>query len=103
MASQRQPFLDRLIARILAFGVFLACVGALAWLHRADLWPGEAGDLAADDPFARCFAGRAAEIDRMLAEGVIEQVQAELFKTRAEAMCRSETPGSGDMPPALNR
>ena len=102
-ASPRRPFLDRLIARILAFGVFLACVGALAWLHRADLWPGEAGDLAADDPFARCFAGRAAEIEQMLAEGMIQEPQAELFKTRAEAMCRSETPGSGGMPPALNR
>ena len=36
----------------------------------------------------------------MLAEGLIQAAQAELFKTRAEAMCRAETQGPGG-PPAL--
>ena len=81
--------------------VFLACAGALAWLHRADLWPGAASESVADDPFARCFAERAAEIDQMLAEGVIAEPQAELFKTRAEAMCRATTGPDGGSGPGL--
>jgi hypothetical protein len=48
---------------------------------------------AADGPFARCYAVRAAEIDGMLAEGLIDRALAELFKSRAEAMCRVETQG----------
>jgi hypothetical protein len=89
--TSRRPFLDRPLARLLAFGVFLLCLGALAWLHRADLWPGDASQATANDPFAGCFAERAAEIDRMLVEGVIEEPQALLFKARAEAMCRAQT------------
>jgi hypothetical protein len=101
--SPRPAFLDRPLARILALGVFLGCLGALAWLHRADLWPGEASQAATDDPFARCVAGRAAEINRMLAEGMIQEAQALLFKTRAEAMCRAETQGSGTGMPSPRR
>jgi hypothetical protein len=94
MTPPPQFFLDRPVARVLAFCVFLACAGALAYLHRADLWPSEARQADADDPFARCFAERAADVDRMLADGVIQEEQAALFKTRAEAMCRA-TSGSG--------
>ncbi|HYZ26170.1 MAG TPA: hypothetical protein VE597_04625, partial [Geminicoccaceae bacterium] len=60
-----------------------------------------ASGTAADDPFGRCFAERAAQIDRMQSEGLIEAAQAELFKTRAEAMCRAETQPSDDGMPAL--
>jgi hypothetical protein len=48
----------------------------------------------------RCFAERSGQIDQMLAEGLIQAAQAELFKTRAEAMCRAESQGPGG-PPAL--
>jgi hypothetical protein len=91
VAGRREPFLDRPVARLVALGVALLCIAILAWLHRADLFPRFAPE-AADDPFARCFAERAAEIDGMLDEGVIDQARAELFKSRAEAMCRAETP-----------
>jgi hypothetical protein len=87
----RAAFLDRPVARLVALAVLLACVAALAWLHRADLFPARFAQQAADDPFALCFAGRAAEIDRMVSEGLIDQARATLFKTRAEAMCRAET------------
>jgi hypothetical protein len=86
-----RSFLDRPIARVLALCVALLCAGALAWLHRADLFPTTFAPQAADDPFARCFAERSAEVDRMLSEGMIDQARAELFKSRAEAMCRTET------------
>jgi hypothetical protein len=87
----REQFLDRPVARLVALGVALLCVAVLAWLHRADLFPAAFAPEAADDPFARCFAGRTAEIDGMLDEGLIDRARAELFKTRAEAMCRAET------------
>ena len=90
MVRPREPFLDRPAARLLALGVALLCVAILASLHRADLFPRFARE-AADDPFARCFAERAAEIDGMLDENVIDQARAELFKSRAEAICRAET------------
>jgi hypothetical protein len=91
VAGPREPFLDRPVARLVALGVALLCIAVLAWLHRADLFPAKFAREAADDPFARCFAERAAEIDGMLDENVIDQARAELFKSRAEAMCRAET------------
>jgi hypothetical protein len=101
MADGRRPFLDGAIARVCAAVVALGCVAALVYLERERLWRAAADQRAADDPFTRCFAERAGEIDRMIAENVIEQAQAELFKSRAEAMCRAtgaESPGSGAPP-----
>jgi hypothetical protein len=91
VARHRKPFLDRPAARLVALGVALVCVAILAWLHRADLLSATFAPEAADDPFARCLAERTAEIDGMLDEGMIDQARAELFKSRAEAMCRAET------------
>lgn len=95
-----RPFLDRPAARVLALLVVVACAGALAYIHRDDLLPSDARVAAGDDPFARCFAERRGDIDTMLAEGVIDQQRAELFLSRAEAMCRAET-GEGGGPPPL--
>ena len=97
-ARVRRHFLDRPAARVLAAAVCVACVAALAWLERDRVWPTRT---AGDDPFARCFAERAGQIDRMRTDGLIEEAQAELFKTRAEAMCRAETTGAGAGPPPL--
>jgi hypothetical protein len=94
-----RPFLDRPLARGLALLVFVACAGALAWIHRDDLFPAERRAAAADGPFARCFAGRRGDIDDMLAQGLIDEGRAALFLSRAEAMCRAET-GGGGAPPA---
>jgi hypothetical protein len=101
MATARRPFLDRPSARVLAALVFLGCAAALVYVERERLWQAAADGSAADDPFARCFAERAAQIDRMQDEGVVEPAQAELFKTRAEAMCRAEAQDDGDAAPAL--
>jgi len=100
MAETRRHFLDRPSARVVAAVVCLGCVAALAWLERERFWPAAPGDAAADDLFARCFAERAAQIDRMQMDGMIEPAQAELFKTRAEAMCRAETAGPDTGAPA---
>jgi hypothetical protein len=92
MAAPARPFLDRPIARGLALLVLLACLAGLAWLERERWLPSESS-AAAEDPAALCFAERAAEIDGMLAEGLIEAQQADAFKSRAEAMCRATTEG----------
>jgi hypothetical protein len=93
--------LDRAGARVVAAVVCLGCVAALAWLERERWWPGAAGGIGGDDPFAGCFAERVAQIDQMQSEGTIQAAQAELFKTRAEAMCRAETEGAGGGAPPL--
>lgn len=91
MAGPRRAFLDRPIARLIALVIALLCLGALAWLHRADLFPGIAAAVGADDPFTRCLAERAAEIDKMVAEGLIDDRRARLFKSRAEGLCRTQS------------
>jgi len=99
--AQHRPFLDRAIARVLAAAVFLGCVAALVYLERSDLWQAVADQSAADDPFARCFAERAEDINQMVADNVIDQAQAEQFKSRAEAMCRATVEGSERVAPPL--
>jgi hypothetical protein len=99
MAPPPRRFLDRPLARGLALLVFLACLAGLAWLERERWLPSESS-AAAEDPAAVCFAERAAEIDGMLAEGLIEAQQAEAFKSRAEAMCQATAQGAAPGLPA---
>lgn len=96
----RPSALDRPIARVVALVVFLAAAGALAWMHRDDLFPPEPAAVAADDPVALCLAARARDIDKMRTDGVIDDAQAKLFKSRAEALCQAQH-GQGAGPPAL--
>ena len=91
--------LDRPLARIAALGVFLCAAGVLALVHRDDLFPPEPAAVAADDPVALCLAARAEDIDKMRADGVIDEAQATLFKSRAEALCQAQKGQGG--PPKL--
>jgi len=98
-APGRSSALDRPVARIGAFLVFLSAAAALAWIHRDDLLPGEPA-VAADDPVAVCTAERAAGIDKMQRDGVVDADQAKLFKSRAEALCQAQFgKGAGPPPP----
>jgi hypothetical protein len=101
MIDTRRHFLDRPAARVLAAVICLACVAAFVWLERARFWPSAGSGAGADDPFVRCFTERAAQIDRMQADGAIDAARSELFKSRAEAMCRAETAGQGAVAPPL--
>jgi hypothetical protein len=97
MASEpRLAFLDRPVARGLAFLVFLACVAAVVWLERGRLFPPE---VAAGDPVARCVAERSAQIDELVTKGRIQAGQAELFKSRARDMCANAGQPAGQPPP----
>ena len=96
--ERRASALDRPPARAAAFGVFLLAVGALAWMHRDDIFPPE--KTAADDPVALCIAERWAGIDEMVADGTVDPARAALFKSRAEALCQAQA-GQGSGPPKL--
>ncbi len=93
--KQAVSFLDRPAARLLALGVVDLVVVALGYIHREDIFPGEAGEAAADDPAAPCIAQRTADIEVMREEGTINAQQADLFKSRAEAMCRAQAGQAG--------
>ena len=98
--ERRSSALDRPWARVAALGVFLCAAAAIAFMHRDDLIPPEpSATLAADDPVALCLAARAADIDKMQADGVIDEAQATLFKSRAEALCQAQQGQGG--PPKL--
>jgi hypothetical protein len=93
-------FLDRPAARLCALGVALLMAAALAFMHRDDLFPPQAArGPAADDPVVRCLAERAVDIDRLQAEGTITAQQAELFKSRAEALCQAQVGGGNNAVP----
>jgi hypothetical protein len=104
MVETRPHFLDGTAARVLAAVICLGCVAALVWLERERFWPTASSRTGAAEPFVRCFAERAEQIDRMQSDGAIDAARAELFKSRAEAMCRAETavPGTG-LPPLPNQ
>ncbi len=91
-------FLDSVGARLIAVGCAAVAAAALVYIHRADIWP-DAAPIAADSPFFRCFADRAADIDSLAAEGTISAAQAAQFKGRAEAMCRDAAGGNNNRPP----
>ncbi len=88
-SGRRGSALDRPFARVVAFGIFLLAGAALAWIHRDDLLPSEAA-APADDAIARCVAARWAGIDKMVADGVVDERRAVSFKSRAEALCQAQ-------------
>jgi hypothetical protein len=93
-------FLDGKGARLVALGVLIAVGALLLRIHWADFFPPPQAELSKDDPVAICMAERAAGIDKMLADGVIDENQARQFKGRAEALCQAQE-GGGSGPPPL--
>lgn len=92
--------LDRPAARLTAVGIALLCAVALGYIHRDDLFPAEDGMAeAGDDPVLLCLAERAADIDRMVADGILDAARSTLFKSRAEALCQSTVGGGNSGPP----
>ena len=75
--------------RIVAILVMLGAVVLVAYHHR-DVFTDEPEVAASpeDAAFQACFTERSADIDKMVSDGVIGAEQAELFKSRAQAMCR---------------
>ena len=86
--------LDRPLARVAALAVFLLMAATLGFIHRDDLFPPEAAAPDPNDPVALCFAERAGGIAAMLADGTINESQAALFRSRAEALCQAQFGGN---------
>ena len=103
----RRSFADGPGARIAAVLVILACVAALAYLHRETLFvSGESPEAAANPELAACLAERVGAVDRMQAEGVVNETQYAAFRARAEAFCRQQfgdNSGPPGPPPGLPR
>ena len=94
-------FLDGPYARLAALACFLLSTGALAYVHRDDLFGRKAAPASAastDDAFSRCYREGTIPIDKMLAEKTIGADEARLFRLRAEARCRAQTGGAGGPP-----
>ena len=88
--SPSNSLLDRPVSRLGALGVFFAVVALLGYVHRDDLFPPPAAALDPNDPVAICLAERLPGIEAMRADGTIDERQAELFATRAEALCQAQ-------------
>lgn len=93
-AGRPRSALDGRAARLAAAGVVLAAAGFLVWYERETLFPGTV--TVTEDPalaaYRACRDERFGDIDRMRADGMIEQAQEKLFKSRADAMCRATNP-----------
>jgi hypothetical protein len=94
--------LDGIGARLVAVGIALVAGGLAVWIHRHELFPAEQSNATAGgDPFQECVTSRAGDIDKMLAEKTIDAQRAELFRARAEAMCRAEADKAAGKAPGL--
>jgi len=106
--SAGRSALDGRPARAVALLVALLVLALLLWINRALFLPApppKPDAAAGDEPFARCMTARSADIDRMVEEGTAKPDEAELFRSRAEAMCRAEAAraagGSPGLPPGM--
>ncbi len=93
--------LDKPFARFSALGVFFSVVLLLGYIHRDDiegvirnqfddLFPPPVPAVDPNDPVALCLAERAPGIEAMHADGTIDERQATLFMSRAEALCQAQ-------------
>jgi hypothetical protein len=105
---ERQSFADGPVARLIAVLVILVCAATLVYLHRETLFhSGGTTETAAGNPeLAACLAERLGAVDKMRAEGVINEAQYDVFRSRAEAFCQQQfgdSNGPPGPPPGLPR
>lgn len=91
MAASR---LDGRGARLAAAGLCIAAVAYLLWYDRERLFPDEEVSETSSEnaAYLGCVGERYAGIDGMKADGVINERQEKLFRSRAEALCRDKFP-----------
>lgn len=85
--------LDRPSARVGAVLVGLAAAALLIFIERDRFLAAELPEVdPADAAFLACFEQEVATIERMQADGVVDESRATLFRSRAEARCRAQNP-----------
>jgi len=84
---------DGLLARGAALLVALGAAGLLLYIERERFFGAEP---AATNPalaaLQACLRQETAPLDKMLSEGLLDEAQAALFRSRAEARCRAQNP-----------
>lgn len=102
--TQRRSMLDGPAARVVAVLIALSGIAFLGWIHRKDIFPADPGAAESADPrraaFNACYEPQAARIDKDLASGQLNDDQATLFKSRAEAFCADRAKHGGPSLPA---
>ncbi|NNE22965.1 MAG: hypothetical protein HKN11_10185 [Rhizobiales bacterium] len=89
-------FLDSFFMRIMAGVVIVVCVGILAFLNREKLIAQSVEEPPGLNPdFVKCRDIRVAQVDKLLADGIIKQDRYEVFRNRAIEAC------TGQFPPQL--
>ena len=97
--SARPKPRESLAARAAAVLVAALCLAALAWLNRdAILATGGRPAPALNPDFVACREARTGQVERMRAEGVINDAQFAQFKARAEETCAGQFPPSASAP-----
>jgi len=95
-----RSFVDGPGARVAAMLVILVCGAALAYLHREALFASGGKPIVTGNPrLAACLAERLGAVDRMQAEGIVNEAQYADFRARAEAFCQHEFGGDAGPPP----
>ena len=85
--------LDRPMARWIALSIFVAMLLLLGAIQRNGPWmPAETPTNSLNKNYVLCLNERLGTVEKMMSEGVIDQNQASLFKTRADALCRTKFP-----------
>ena len=88
------------VGRLVAILVIVAGLAALGYIHRDDLFPREQEAAAALNPeFVKCRDERVGHVEKMLADGVIDETRHAQFKERAISFCAAQFPPGGDAAP----
>ncbi|PTW60015.1 hypothetical protein C8N35_10515 [Breoghania corrubedonensis] len=93
-STAERPFLDRPAARLVAIGIALAAAGALAWINRDAFSsaPSTTSVATSNPDLAACLDERVGAVDAMRRDGVINEQQYGLFRSRAQAYCTARYP-----------
>jgi len=87
--------LDRPMARWMALSIFVALLLLLGAIQRNAPWrPEETPTNSPNQNYVLCLNERLGAVETMISEGAIDQNQASLFKTRADALCRTKFPSN---------
>lgn len=101
MSAPARSFVDGPGGRITAGIVLVLVAAALAFYHREDLFGSEQVTSTGNPALDACLAERLGQVERMVADGVVEGAQAEAFRSRAAELCRQTTGGEDGGAPGL--